>query len=113
LKLGIDKPLLRQGIASNYFLLNLTHTHTHTHTNEKKKKKKKIKGGIDRQKSDWEGFLSHLNGRIEILRIGRDEMRLKFDNQDGRQCDLDAIQNLQEHLKTLKYHLSAKVTGNE
>jgi hypothetical protein len=70
---------------------------------------RKVQEEIETRKSDWEGLLSYLLERIEVLTVSRDTMRAKFENREGRACDLDAIQDLQEYLKTIQFHLTTKL----
>jgi hypothetical protein len=70
------------------------------------------KNGVDdmaKRQADWQHLLSYLIERIEALTTARDVMRSKFETRDGRQSDLDMIQNLSDYLKTIQSELVSKV----
>jgi uncharacterized UBP type Zn finger protein len=70
---------------------------------------RKSKEEIANKRFIWEGLLSYLLERIEVLTVSRDESRMRFENREGRACDLDTIQNLQEYLKTVQFHLKSRL----
>jgi hypothetical protein len=71
--------------------------------------KRKCRDELMKLRSESEAILAFLAERIEVLTLTRDTMRCKFDNKEGRPCDIDMIRKLVEHLKAVKTLLAAKV----
>jgi hypothetical protein len=62
-----------------------------------------------KQRSEEAAMLAFLVERMEVLIAARDAMRGKFENQEGRPCDIAMIRSLVEHLRTVKALLASKV----
>jgi hypothetical protein len=65
--------------------------------------------GITKQKTDWEGHLSMLVERIEVLTAKRDSLQAQYETRDGRQCDFDTIEALTVQLRAVTSFLTGKL----
>jgi hypothetical protein len=72
-------------------------------------RERKICEGISQQQADWEGNLSMLVERIEVLTAALDSLRVQFETRDGRQCDNDTIDALTLQLRAVSALLRSKL----
>jgi hypothetical protein len=69
-----------------------------------------IHENIEKQKADWVGLRSYLAERIDVMTNNRDAMMNRYQTWDGRECDRQRIENLEERLEMAHSILRGKIT---